>query len=697
MKSLVVKSFWSRIQRDYICKSAQLLLLSFLLPIAASAQLTTGQMESVYQGVYKTLNQRAHHGKYPLPEHPKATEEQRRAAHDAMGQPLNFPDRVWFPGEWEEVQAILVSPSYIHLMPTNFSDEHYSAVPEVPGYATYYYSENPDDPYTDTKIVGHGPYATILDVQTDRGKVFLYIMDGIQKAGVEAWVRIEKESDELVIRNALKEMKLQDDKIRFIVSPGNSFWFRDCGPICFYYGDDDKLAMLDFFYGRDRSLDDLLPSVLHQKMGIPNYKSPIIWEGGNCLVDGAGNLVTSESVEKHNKSKEGPITWDGKNYSSIVYTDREALNLEQIKNALQGMLGQRQTTVLPSLLYDGGTGHVDLYADAWDENGFLFAKMPDRYKDWTDYTTTENNVTTMFQKPSFYGRNYYDMGRLPFPAKDDGSEFKDQIEYLKYTRTYANHTFVNNYILQPCFSPVDKDHMPTAEWDKKNIDELKKYYPGYKFYCIDMRTLDNSGGSIHCVTKQIPADNPIRILHKSIHGNVNTGELTDIPFSAIITNKSGIANAQLTYRVDEGEWKTVNLTANGNRWYGVVPANNFTIGKKVEYYFKATSNNDKTITKPFNAANGNYYKFTRSDEVAYDANMYDFDTTPMPKEKITFPLNTEWLTEDTTTGTKTGISEVISKEVNTKDGWYTISGTRLEGEPSEKGIYIHNGNKVVIK
>ncbi len=32
-----------------------------------------------------------------------------RRAHDASGAPLNFPDRVWFPGEWEEVKAI-----YIH-------------------------------------------------------------------------------------------------------------------------------------------------------------------------------------------------------------------------------------------------------------------------------------------------------------------------------------------------------------------------------------------------------------------------------------------------------------------------------------------------------------------------------------------------------------------------------------------------------
>ena len=31
------------------------------------------------------------------------------------------------------------------------------------------------------------------------------------------------------------------------------------------------------------------------------------------------------------------------------------------------------------------------------------------------------------------------------------------------------------------------------------------------------------------------------------------------------------------------------------------------------------------------------------------------------------------------------------------DGWYTISGFRLPGKPTEKGIYIHNSKKVVVK
>ena len=31
------------------------------------------------------------------------------------------------------------------------------------------------------------------------------------------------------------------------------------------------------------------------------------------------------------------------------------------------------------------------------------------------------------------------------------------------------------------------------------------------------------------------------------------------------------------------------------------------------------------------------------------------------------------------------------------DGWYTTNGIRLQGVPTEKGVYIRNGKKIVIK
>ena len=45
--------------------------------------------------------------------------------------------------------------------------------------------------------------------------------------------------------------------------------------------------------------------MLHWKFGIPNYISDLLWEGGNCLVDGIGGLVTSTSSYTHNTDTVG--------------------------------------------------------------------------------------------------------------------------------------------------------------------------------------------------------------------------------------------------------------------------------------------------------------------------------------------------------------------------------------------------------
>ena len=49
-------------------------------------------------------------------------------------------------------------------------------------------------------------------------------------------------------------------------------------------------------------------------------------------------------------------------------------------------------------------------------------------------------------------------------------------------------------------------------------------------------------------------------------------------------------------------------------------------------------------------------------------------------------------------GETTSIGEIDTKtgEISL-DGWYTLDGVRLSGKPTQKGLYINNGKKVVIK
>lgn len=625
---------------------------TFTLFAAILLILTSGTQyakpETVSRAPHAKFHKKVYSGEYPLRQLPVADRSTYTATEYASRAPMRSqkaPERVWFPGEWEEVQAIILTPLYDRAVPGHENDPAWYAEPVVQGLADYYY-----DVDTICEVRGMGPYTSIMDTISDMGKVFFYLMDGIQTGGAQAWVHVEQPADTVIVRQTLERMDLRQDNLRFFIGPGNSIWYRDCGPICFYYGDQDSLAMLDFVYSRHRRpLDDSIPSQLHRQMGIPNYMTGVFWEGGNCLVDGAGAVVSSDAVYTINADTVGQITWDGHDPNSLHHEYKPAMTALQVKQALHDMLGQRATFILPRLLYDGSTGHVDLYADAFNENGFVFSGMPSQYSSWTDYATELNNIDTLCSNRSLFDRNYYNMGTIPFPSTIDGKSFESQEQYdTVYSRSYSNHTFVNNVILQPCFSKVGADGMPTADWDRANIEAISKAYPGYTIYCVDIRSFDGQGGAIHCVTKQIPADNPIRILHKNIHDTVNTGTMTSIPVSAIITNRNGIDHSELNYRKNGGQWQTISLTGNGNRWHGQIPLQDTDAEDcHIEYWFKATSNDGKSITKPITAAGGGYFSFSTSRDLPVDSSMFDFDLDPMPMEKITFELGMSWLTTDT--------------------------------------------------
>lgn len=539
---------------------------------------------------------------------PQTADTKGATKHTGQGMP-NAP--FWFPGEWEEVQAIVVTP-YYNYKSTNsaYQGYYYMADPLVPGWADILkYSST----YGWQEVGATTPYTAQIDVTSDFAQVAFYLMDAIQQGGAQAWVRVENFADTNTVLQHLIAKGLRHNNIRFLEAPGNSFWYRDCGPICFYYGEGDTVGMLDFEYYPGRALDDSLPVYIERQFGIPNFNTMIEWEGGNCLVDGAGMVLSSDQIYTANRDTRGQLTWDGSDPNTINYSSKRSLNRDQVLDSMRTLIGTRATHILPAFKYDGGTGHVDLYSDMIDENMFVFSKMPDAYSSWTDYKTGNKNMDSLCSYHSIFDATYR-YTTIPFPSRDNGSNFTSQTQYdNQYTRTYSNHTFVNNLIIQPCFSAVGSDGMPTAAWDRANIEELKKAYPGYTIYCVDVREFDGSGGAIHCITKQIPAEHPIRILHQPLHGNTgDTYNTNNAAVSAIITNVDGIQSAKLMYRIADGQWQEINMTPdNNNNYVATIPTAGQLSGSdtKVEYYISATSNAGKTITKPMPAAQGGYFTF----------------------------------------------------------------------------------------
>lgn len=106
---------------------------------------------------------------------------------------------------------------------------------------------------------------------------------------------------------------------------------------------------------------------------------------------------------------------------------------------------------------------------------------------------------------------------------------------------------------------------------------------------------------------------------------------------------------------------------------------------------------------------GNYLSFRdahpNGEDIIYRIN--DSSTSDHIDMGITFYLNLttsagvdygeyfQWLDESSTTGI-IGVGSQMA-EFSNNDGWYTLDGRKLSSRPTQKGIYINNGRKLLIK
>ncbi|MDR1846810.1 MAG: agmatine deiminase family protein [Bacteroidales bacterium] len=506
---------------------------------------------------------------------------------------LAVPDNMIFPNEADEVQAILMT--WLYDSYTVNGDNYAEPMFEGLGFDYYDATYTLVDIYSVPDVASNSPYA----------KLFASLANGIQQY-TQVWINIWDGADSTLIKDYMTSRGTPLTNYRFFISPGNSFWYRDCGPVAFYYGEEDSIAFMDFEYYGGRPMDDKLPVFIGQQAGFPVYTNTIEYEGGNILLDGAGSLFTSSAVYDLNQDNYGLYVQDPNNPYNYSLQYKPALSKANVNDSLTHLLNLSRCVVLPALNYDGGTGHVDLYMDMWDENTFVSTKHPDVMANLSDPKRVESNMDSITKLTSMHGVNYHNT-RIPLPTKDDGTWYSSQTQYNNsYTRSYSNHTFVNKGIMQPVFHTGTSGY---EQGDSAAIEIMKVCYPGYEFTEIDVRTFDGYGGAIHCITKQIPAENPVRIYHDPVR-TWNTASGNPAVVRAICQNKSGIESVTLYYRKKgEQTWNSQNMWYDSySMWYGALPLEQNTAQTidTMEYYLSATSNNGKTITKPITASQGFY-------------------------------------------------------------------------------------------
>lgn len=384
-------------------------------------------------------------------------------------------------------------------------------------------------------------------------------------------------SNPTTVQNYLAEGGVNADNIVFVEADFDSVWVRDYGPQSIYLNGTNELAFVDWVYNRPRPNDDVIPSVMGTELGVPVYQmtqvpNRLTATGGNFMTDGYDQGFSSELIFEENSTlTEGEI--------------------DNIKYSYMGIDPYVKMTILP---YDG-IHHIDMHMKLLDEETLLVGQYPEGVSDGPQIEANLSYILNNFQTP--YGRTYR-VVRIPMPADEYGDYPDDWSDYL----TYTNAIILNGLVLVPIYG------LPQ---DDEALDIYREAMPGYNVVGINMRNVIPASGAIHCITREIAANDPILISHAPYFGVIDYST-QGYTVDATISSAEGISNASVFWSTDAtaGFNEVAMQHGEGENYTATIPSQ--PVNSTIYYYISATNINSKTVAKPLVAPLG-YYSFSVED------------------------------------------------------------------------------------
>jgi agmatine deiminase len=262
--------------------------------------------------------------------------------------------------------------------------------------------------------------------------------------------------------------------IEVISMPLDDPWMRDSGPTFVKRGDSLAGTAWRFNcwggkypeYAENARLAGRVLSLA----GAPVYQSSLCMEGGAVHTDGAGTVITTESVVL-NPNRNPGIT-------------KAAAELE-----LRHALGATQVIWLPgdpdSVNADITDGHIDGLLSFVKPGVVLFESDPSA--NGAAARLAADNRRALELAVDAAGR------RLEILALDDAYEV--QTPHPMFCRSYVNFYIANGGIVMPRFG-VPGDEQARAV--------IQAAFPDREVVQVDVTQLACGGGGIHCVTQQQP-------------------------------------------------------------------------------------------------------------------------------------------------------------------------------------------------
>ncbi|MBU1369497.1 MAG: agmatine deiminase family protein [Bacteroidetes bacterium] len=427
--------------------------------------------------------------------------------------------------------------------------------------------------YNPTEFEKNEGVLLVWDYSPSRDSITANIAKAVQQTA-QVWIIYYPESapaDTAEIRAYLYSRGVLPMNLSFIPGYTETLWIRDFGPMILYgdFGQGAERFVMDAGYSAyGRPKDDSLPSQIANLWSWEQQQLDLEIEGGNLIFDGLSRGFASKRVFDQNPQ----------------YTP------EEIKNQLIQKFNLQDFVFMESLDNSGGGiwKHVDMFMKILDYETIMVSSYPEYVP---DYAVVEENVDLLSGLYSHFGKPY-EIIRIPAPPKADGSYATSWDDEM---RTYTNSLTINNTVIVPSYG--------LPECDQQAYAIYRDAMPGYKIIMVDAQMLTILGGAIHCITREVPAENFMRIIHKKVLGSQDYSQ--DYYLYCLTESIVPIDSLWLHYKINDGYFQRVPVYIVCPQYTGIIEG--LLPNDTVHYYFEAESG-DNSTTYPLSAPAG-YYSF----------------------------------------------------------------------------------------
>lgn len=268
------------------------------------------------------------------------------------------------------------------------------------------------------------------------------------------------------------------ERVEIFEHPHNDVWCRDHGPIFVKDEGDGALAVTDWEFNAwggkfpPWDLDNQIPQVVADALGLRVFTGGMILEGGAIEVNEAGQLLTTEAVLLNPNRNPG-------------------MSREEIEGRLRSVLGVREILWLgQGIEGDDTDGHVDDIARFVDNRTVVTCSQAGGGS-----PNGEVMAENIWRLREFRGADGRAFEIVPIHLPEACEVPGWRLPVLP--ASYVNFLILNESVLVPTFRQRKND--------ERALGMLRELFPDRRVEGIDCLDLVEEGGTLHCISQQQPA------------------------------------------------------------------------------------------------------------------------------------------------------------------------------------------------